>query len=104
MDDINKHLPLKEKEFYIMAALKDEPLYGYAAIKKIESLESIKLGSATFYRLLKKLIDNGLVEEIDRLAVDDEPRRFFRLSGLGEYVVDAEGLRRSQNLASLGFS
>lgn len=59
----------------------------------------VRMGPATLYGTLRKLVERGLVEESDRRpsSDDDERRRYYRLTGLGETVCRAEADR----LASL---
>ena len=53
------------------------------------------MGPATLYGTLKKLVDQGLAEELARRPADDDDkrRRYYRLTGLGERVCAAEADR-----------
>jgi DNA-binding PadR family transcriptional regulator len=58
------------------------------------------LGPGTLYRLLKRLLADGLIEESDERPVaelDDERRHYYRLTPFGLLVARAE----AQRLASL---
>lgn len=57
----------------------------------------IRMGPATLYGTLKKLVARGLVEESDRRASsdDDQRRRYYRLTGLGRAACSAEAERLS---------
>ena len=60
----------------------------------------IELGTSHLYRLLKKLLDGGLIVESDQ-ELDDPRRRGYRLSDLGRQVLAAE-MRRLRSLLRLG--
>jgi DNA-binding PadR family transcriptional regulator len=56
----------------------------------------VRLWPATLYGTLKRLIDEGLIEESDdRPApeLDDARRRYYRLTRLGKRVLAAESER-----------
>ncbi len=55
----------------------------------------VKMGPATLYGTLKKLVDQGLAEEVPEppSADDDQRRRYYRLTGLGRRVCAAEADR-----------
>jgi DNA-binding PadR family transcriptional regulator len=59
----------------------------------------IKMGPGTLYGSIKRMLTAGLIEEADERpdpALDDERRRYYRLSGLGLTVLSAESLRLEQ--------
>ncbi len=96
------HLPLKADVLMILLALRDGERHGYAIMRDAlaRSEGTVRLQAGALYRVLKRLLDNGLVEETDRRAAptaDDERRRYYRLSRLGADVLDAE-LRRLTRL------
>jgi DNA-binding PadR family transcriptional regulator len=56
----------------------------------------MKMGPGTLYGTIKRLLEAGLIEESDERPdpkLDDERRRYYRLSGLGQRVVRAEAQR-----------
>jgi DNA-binding PadR family transcriptional regulator len=58
--------------------------------------EAIQLEVGSLYRSLRRLLDEGLVEESERRPasdLDDERRRYYRLSAFGKRVLAAEALR-----------
>jgi DNA-binding PadR family transcriptional regulator len=91
-------LPLPPATFYILLALADRELHGYAIMKGAAagSDGSVRLGPGTLYGTLKRLLEAGLVEEggegtdVDR---GDERRRYYRLTQLGLSVARAEARR-----------
>ncbi len=57
---------------------------------------ALKLGPGTLYRSIKSLLADGLIEETEERpdpALDDERRRYYRLTELGERVAQAEAAR-----------
>jgi DNA-binding PadR family transcriptional regulator len=99
---INAYRPLSAAVFYILLALVDGEKHGYAIMKDVETQTSgkIKMGPGTLYGSLKRMQTAGLIEESgDRPdpELDDERRRYYRLSGLGQNVIKSE----SQRLAEL---
>ena len=94
-------LPLKPATFLVLLVLSQEELHGYG-IKKEVALRSerrIDLEPGTLYRLMARLVAQGLIEETDRRPVpdqDDERRRYYRITELGREVVTREADRMVQ--------
>jgi DNA-binding PadR family transcriptional regulator len=91
-------LPLPPATFYILLALADGELHGYAIMKGVaaRSEGSVRLGPGTLYGSLKRLLEAGLVEEVGERPDPergDERRRYYRLTRLGLSVVRAEARR-----------
>lgn len=95
-------LPLKPAVVLILTSLVETPRHGYAIMVRVreQSGGDIELGTSHLYRLLKKLLDDGLIVESDR-EPDDPRRRSYRLSDLGREVLEAE-MRRLRSLLRLG--
>lgn len=94
-DDIDSYLPLPASAMHIIVALAAGERHGYAIMRDIEDLSggSVTMGPGTLYGSIKRMIDQGLVEEtVERPdpALDDERRRYYRLTGLGQRVGAAE--------------
>ena len=75
--------------------------HGYGIMREIsESTEGkMRLGPGTLYRSIKQMLAAGLIEESDERpdpALDDERRRYYRLSGFGQRVAEAEARRLAQ--------
>jgi len=103
-DTVEDHIPLKPDVLQILLALDRSALHGYAILKAIERATegAIRLAPSPFYRKLKRLTEQGLVEESDERPtpeLDDERRRYYRLTSLGRAVLRAEA-RRVVELAS----
>jgi DNA-binding PadR family transcriptional regulator len=100
--DTQSYQPLTPAVFHILLALADGEKHGYAIMKDVETQTAgaIKMGPGTLYGSIKRMLAAGLIEESDLRpdpALDDERRRYYRLTGLGQKVVSAE----SQRLAKL---
>jgi DNA-binding PadR family transcriptional regulator len=96
MSDPSSFLPLALARFHTLAALSGGELHGYAIMQIVEVSSGglVKMGPASLYGTLKKLVDLGLVEEVGAPDVDaDRRRRYYRLTGLGERVCLAEADR-----------
>ena len=91
-------LPLTPAVFHILLALADGERHGYAIMQSVaEATEGkVTMGPGTLYGTIKRLLEGGLVEEHEERpdpALDDERRRYYRLTGLGQAVASAEARR-----------
>ena len=96
--DLRKRLPLSPAAFSILMALKDGERHGYAILREVseQSDGAVKLLPGTLYNLLKRMLEDGWIVELDERPdpeLDDERRRYYRLTGLGERVVNLEAER-----------
>jgi DNA-binding PadR family transcriptional regulator len=99
-------LKLSPEALLILAALSDEPRHGYALKKHIaaQTAGDVRLGSTTLYRLLGQLLDQGLIEEQRTRpspALDDERRRYYRVTAAGRRALAAERQRFERLLVAL---
>lgn len=90
--------PLTPAVFHVLLALVDGERHGYAIMQEVmESTEGrIKMGPGTLYGTIKRLLEAGMIEECDERpdpAMDDQRRRYYRLTGVGQRTVKAEALR-----------
>jgi len=94
MSDPESFLPLKPDVFEILLALEDEDLHGYAMLKVLEA-RGVPLAASLLYRKLRRMMEDGLVEQSDagRRLDDDARRQYYRLTRLGGVVVRAEAAR-----------
>jgi DNA-binding PadR family transcriptional regulator len=88
-------LPLPAATLHILLALRDGEKHGYAIMREAEQMSagSLRLGPGTLYGSIKRLLGDGLIEETDERPdpeLDDQRRRYYRLTGLGERVCVAE--------------
>ena len=94
----DKLLPLTPAAFHILLAVADSDKHGYAIMQEVERLTDGKLtlGPGTLYGAIKRLLSDGLLAESDQRPdpeLDDERRRYYRLTDFGERVASAEAQR-----------
>ena len=99
--DIDAFLPLPAATFHILLALADEDRHGYAIIQDVAARTdgALRLSPGTLYRSIQRMLDQGLLQEThDRPApeLDDERRRYYRITPLGTAVARAEARRLTQ--------
>jgi DNA-binding PadR family transcriptional regulator len=97
-------LPLPPAAFHILVALAEEDRHGYAIIKDVASRTggAVKLSAGTLYRSVERMLDQGLIREISARPakeMDDERRRYYRITPFGRTVAMAEARRLAQMLA-----
>lgn len=91
-------LPLTPPVFHILLALAGEERHGYGIMQDVaqQTDGTLQLGPGTLYGCLKRMLAAGLVEESEERpdpALDDERRRYYRMTPLGKRVVRAEAQR-----------
>ena len=94
-------LPLRPSVFHILLALSDGDLHGYGIMQEVAEHTSgqIKLGPGTLYGAIKRLLSERLIVEADERPdpeLDDERRRYYRLTDFGQKVLRAEVQRISK--------
>lgn len=94
-ETVERLLPLKPALYLILLALTDGDRHGYGLKKEIINRTDgrVKLGAGTLYRSIRQLVDLGLIEESSQRpdpSLDDERRRYFRLTRFGRQVARAE--------------
>jgi len=97
-NDPEEFLPLTPAVFHILLALADAERHGYAIMEHVaQSTDGqIKMGPGTLYGTIKRLLGNGMIEESAERPdpeMDDERRRYYRLTRLGQRVLEAEARR-----------
>jgi len=103
-NDSTSRLPLTPAVFHVLLALAGGERHGYAIMQEVtQSTEGrIKMGPGTLYGTIKRLLEAQLIEESDERPdphLDDERRRYYRLTGVGEQVVRAEARRYADIVA-----
>jgi DNA-binding PadR family transcriptional regulator len=96
-------LPLPTATFHILLALRDGEKHGYAIMNDVETLSdgAVKIGPGTMYGSIRRMLAEGLIEESDERPdpeMDDERRRYYRCTALGERVWRAEAERLTKLL------
>ena len=93
-------LPLPSATFHILMAVASEDRHGYAIIQDIEHRTdgALRLSAGTLYRSIQRMLEQGLLMETrERPApeLDDERRRYSRITPFGRAVARAEARRLS---------
>ena len=96
--DPNSLLPLTPAGFHILLALADGEKHGYAVMQEVakRSQGKVRLGPGTLYGSIKRMLSEGLIVESDERPdpkLDDERRRYYRLTEFGQRVAEAEAER-----------
>jgi DNA-binding PadR family transcriptional regulator len=98
---VSSFLPLPQAHLHVLVALAEGERHGYAIMQTVEASSGgiVRMGPASLYGTLKRLVDLGLAEESSRRPApdDDQRRRYYRLTGLGQRVCGAE-VERLANL------
>ena len=86
--------PLSPPVFHILLALADGERHGYSIMQEIgeRTGQRVKLGPGTLYGALKRMLDDGWIEELTGDG-EDERRRSYRLTAAGRKVARAEAQR-----------
>jgi DNA-binding PadR family transcriptional regulator len=97
-------LPLTPAVFNILLALSDGEKHGYAIMQEVETntVGQVKMGPGTLYGSIKRMLAAGMIEESGERPdpeMDDQRRRYYRLSALGERVLRAEAERLAAQVA-----
>ncbi|MYM32912.1 PadR family transcriptional regulator [Duganella sp. FT94W] len=91
MTQFAKYLPLSEATFYVMLALSQRPLHGYAIMQQAQAMSagSVALGPGTLYGIFGTLEKQALIVKV----AEEERRKIYALTELGRSVL-AEQVRR----------
>ena len=97
--------PLTPAVFYILLALAEADKHGYEIMKQVkqDSLGHVKMGSGTLYGSIKRMLADQLSEEAGERpdpTLEDERRRYYRLTDLGRHAFLME-LQRYQEVVSV---
>ena len=92
---VDAFLPLTPPMLHTLVALADGERHGYAILKEISRRTdgTVRLSAGTLYALVRRATADGLIVESDERpdpALDDERRRYYRLTPLGRRVAAAE--------------
>ena len=98
---VESFLPLKPGVFLVLRVLSAEDLHGYGIKKAVaeRSAGRIDMEPGTLYRLMARLVSQGLIQESGHRVVgenDDERRRYYAITKLGRGVVAGEASRTVQ--------
>jgi len=98
-------IPLRPVEFLILLALAEQDQHGYALTQAIDARTdgAVRLEPGNLYKVLKRLVADGLIAAAAHREVaelDNERRRYYRLTALGAQVAALEAERLHALLAS----
>jgi DNA-binding PadR family transcriptional regulator len=94
--------PLSRTAMHVLIAIGTEERHGYAIMREIARITegATRLGPGGVYTTIRRLLDDGLIAECDERPdpeLDDQRRRYYRLTGLGRAVAAVE-VRRLETL------
>jgi DNA-binding PadR family transcriptional regulator len=100
----HSYLPLPRDTFHILVSLADRERHGYSVMLDVAERTNgaLRLSPSTLYASIKRLLSQGLIEELEERPDpqhDDERRRYYRLTRLGRDVAVAEARRLERLLA-----
>ena len=110
---VDELLPLPLAVFHMLLALSDGERHGYALKREVlhRTNGKLNLGSGALYGSISKMLDQGLIEESAERPdphLDDERRRYYRITSFGQKVAKAETVRMQELVklaqGSLGLS
>jgi DNA-binding PadR family transcriptional regulator len=91
-------MSLRSIEFHVLLALAGEERHGYAILQEVTQLTDgeLELEPGTLYRALHRMLKDGWIAESSRRPaadLDDERRKYYRLTPLGRRIASAEADR-----------
>lgn len=94
-------LPLPTATFHILLSLLDEDRHGYAIMREIDARTGgdLRLSAGTLYRSIQRMLEQDLIVETKERGapeLDDERRRYYRITPFGTRVAEAEMARLMQ--------
>ena len=93
--DPGAFVPLPSAALHVLLAIGADERHGYAIMAEVERITDgvVRMGPGTLYGTIKRLLENGLIEEcgerVDPLRADQR-RRYYRVTTLGRAVVASE--------------
>src|SRR5262245_35023349 len=95
MPDVRHLLPLKPLVFEVLLALGEGERHGWSLVREIQQkTDGQRILPANFYRTLRTMVADGLIEEDDSRADDEaRERRYFRLTRRGQEAAGLEARR-----------
>jgi DNA-binding PadR family transcriptional regulator len=97
--------PLTPAIVHILLALADEDRHGYGIMQEVARLTEgrVRMGPGTLYGTIKRLLAARFIEEADERPdpeLDDERRRYYRLTSAGRRALESETSRVAALLAA----
>ena len=96
-------LPLAPRDLLILSVLAASPLHGYGIIKAVEerSESGVLLDPANLYRCLKRMRQDGWIDEVPAEAAEQR-RRTYRITAAGRRILSSEVERLERLLGQVG--
>jgi DNA-binding PadR family transcriptional regulator len=99
--DSGRQTPLSPPEFQILLALADGEKHGYAIMQEVHARTAgrTRLGPGTLYGAIKRMLRGALIEETEERPdpqLDDQRRRYYRLTDAGRHLAVAEAERMAE--------
>ena len=96
--------PLPRTAMLVLLAIGPEERHGYAIMAEVARITdgATRLGPGGVYTTIRRLLDDGLIEESDERPdpeLDDQRRRYYRLTATGRAVATAE-VRRMETIVA----
>jgi len=91
-DNVNRLLPLTPAVFYVLLALAPGPKHGYAIMQETDTLSDggFRMGPATLYSTIQRLVALDLIDETTDDTSDDSRRRYYELTSMGRRLLETE--------------
>jgi len=98
MQSTEQYLPLSRVVYHVLLSLSQDTRHGYGVIKHVSAVTSgaIELETGTLYAAIRRLRQDGLLDEAPAPAGADARRRYYELTDLGRAVLRAESERLAQ--------
>lgn len=102
VNDLNRSvddaLPLTHVVYFVLLSLSEAPRHGYGIIKDVADRTGgrLELEAGTLYAAIKRLRDDGLIEETEGPPDTDARRRYYGLTPVGRRVLRAESERLAE--------
>lgn len=95
---------LSRDTFHILVALADKDRHGYSIMQEVSARTggTVRLSPSTLYSAIKRLLEEGLIEELAERPDpdhDDERRRYYRLTKAGRKAAADEAAHLEKLLA-----
>lgn len=96
--------PISRTAMHILLAIGPEERHGYGIMAEVTRITggAVRLGPGGVYTTIRRLLDDGLIEESDERPdpeMDDARRRYYRLTAIGRAVASAE-VRRLESIVA----
>jgi len=92
-EELRPLLPLTPAVFYVLFALAGGEKHGYAIMQETSAHSDgkFRMGPGTLYTTLQRLLDLGVIEEVEGgRSAQDSRRRYYRLLGHGKTLLESE--------------